>query len=368
MKNNVWLFKLVIIFITLLNCLSEDICFQVCSIFLISIIFIVVIEKISNSKYILCLFLFFSLGSILYNSCFIALLSLVVFDFCVVDLNKVSLAIIVIQGVCISNKPNLYIYIALTIISIIFSRTVNSNRNKQVKYLEWLDNERKLRYELEDARRKLINTSNDIAYLTEVRERNRIAREIHDNVGHSLSGVLIKLRAAEKLQDVDREKSRLFLRDSIERLSEAVIEIRETVHNLKPKESSSISYLERIINEFKFCKVNLSLNGDFIDIGIQYLEVIISSVKEALTNVSRYSKATKVDINIDINENYIRLYIKDNGIGCQRIKEGMGLSGMRERLKQLGGSLSVSSDNGFMIVGIIPKGELGFYEKDINSR
>lgn len=71
-----------------------------------------------------------------------------------------------------------------------------------------------------------------------------------------------------------------------------------------------------------------------------------------------------------MNEIYTRLYIRDNGTGCVKIKEGMGLSGMRERVENMGGSFSISSEKGFMIVCVIPieseKGS-GVFE-NINSR
>jgi signal transduction histidine kinase len=84
------------------------------------------------------------------------------------------------------------------------------------------------------------------------------------------------------------------------------------------------------------------------------METIVTNIKEALTNITKYSSATKAYISIEVNEKYIRLYIKDNGVGSKKIKEGLGLSGMRERVRNVGGSISISSEDGFLIVCIIP--------------
>jgi len=108
---------------------------------------------------------------------------------------------------------------------------------KESEYKSRFDEERRLRYELELTRVKLLNSSKDIVHLTEVSERNRIAREIHDNVGHGIAGILIQLQAANKLFNRDEEKSQEILKKSIENLSAALTLLRDTVHNIKPKET-----------------------------------------------------------------------------------------------------------------------------------
>lgn len=56
------------------------------------------------------------------------------------------------------------------------------------------------------------------------------------------------------------------------------------------------------------------------------MEMLCSNIKEALTNAAKHSRATKVEISIETNERYVRLYIRDNGVGCASVKEGLGLS------------------------------------------
>jgi len=220
-----------------------------------------------------------------------------------------------------------------------------------------LDQERQLRYELETAKHHLLAASKEITHITEVKERNRIARQIHDNVGHRIAGVLIHMQAAQKLMHADTERAQSLFRQSVDGLSEAVTMLRETVHNLKPQERLGVDYIKDIIDKFTFCPVDFSWTGSVIELSAPHLELIATNIKEALTNTARYSRATKADIRLDVTEQYTRLYIKDNGVGCANIHEGLGLSGIKERVKDLGGIVSISSNDGFMIVCVIPREE-----------
>ncbi|MCW3489521.1 sensor histidine kinase [Dethiobacter alkaliphilus] len=217
-------------------------------------------------------------------------------------------------------------------------------------YCKSLDDERRLRYSLEEARNKLMASAKETAHLAEVKERNRIAREIHDSIGHSIAGVLIQMQVAGRLVGKDDNKAKETLQLCTEKLADALTVARQTVYNLKPRERLGIEYIKRIIKDYTFCPVEVSYQGDFDLMPAEHLETTAAIIKEALTNTVRYSKATQVVIELLTNEKYTRLLVKDNGIGCEVIREGMGISGMKERVRNLGGNLSISCDDGFMIV------------------
>lgn len=257
-------------------------------------------------------------------------------------------------GIYFTLKSRLPLLILIMGICGILAFVMEKAEEKESDYKSRFDEERRLRYELERTKSKLLNSSKDIAYLTEVSERNRIAREIHDNVGHVIAGILIQLQAANKLFDRDEKKSQEILKKSIENLSDALALLRNTVHNIKPKETLGVEYLKSVINNFGFCTVDLKFYGYFGLLTSSQLEILGLIIKEALSNAAKHSKATRVDISIDINEKYTRLYIKDNGIGCDRFKEGLGISGMKERVLNIGGTLSISSNDGFLIVCLLP--------------
>ncbi|EKN71706.1 integral membrane sensor signal transduction histidine kinase [Neobacillus bataviensis LMG 21833] len=239
---------------------------------------------------------------------------------------------------------------------------IRSKKEERERFKQTVDNERRLRYELEDTKAKLLHSSKEVANIAEVRERNRIAQEIHDSIGHSIAGILFQLQAAYKLHPRNQEKSLAMIQNSIEGLANSVELLRDTVHNIKPKQHLGINYIKNIIDHFNFCPVELQINGDVNSIPASHLELLSTNLKEALTNASRYSQATKIDVKIETTEQYERLYIKDNGIGCNTMKEGLGLSGMRERVRNVGGSLSISTNDGFLIVCLIPKEGSGIFE------
>jgi len=255
--------------------------------------------------------------------------------------------------------PMLPVYLILLLMCGLFGYVLARRKYELTQFTAALDIERRLRYELERTKAELLHSSKSIAEIAEVKERNRIARSIHDDIGHSLAGVLIQLQAAYKLHAVDSTKSMAIVQKSIDNLADSLDVVRKTVHNIKPVEKVGAEYLRKIVEAYPYCPVELKLTGDFNSVPAAHLEVISTNMKEALTNTARYSGATKVYIVIEENVKYTRLYIKDNGIGCARIHEGLGLSGMKERVRNMGGEVSISGNDGFLIVCFIPRSEGG---------
>ncbi|KGN00441.1 sensor histidine kinase [Clostridium botulinum] len=245
---------------------------------------------------------------------------------------------------------NILFFLVVNLYGYIYNKYIRERK----KYKTLYDNERRIRYELEGTKNRLIHYAAQVEHLTEIKERNRIAREIHDTVGHSIAGLYMQLQASAKIRDKNKEKSDELVDKSIDELSNILSLLKDTVYNIKPVETVGIEYIVKIVDNFKYCKVNFKNIGNFNNISSNIMEIIATNIKESLTNVSKYSMANKVDINLDANENYIRLYIKDDGVGCKNIKEGLGISGMKERIRNIGGSISIDSINGFLIVCVIP--------------
>jgi len=232
------------------------------------------------------------------------------------------------------------------------------------------DRERRNRYSLEEAKARLMTSAREAAHLAEIKERNRIAREIHDHIGHSLAGILLQLQVAVKTLDRDEDKARGLLSKSVTGLADSLDLLRDTVHNIRPREVMGLDYLNKVIDNFQFCPVDFQYSGDVSSISANNTEIISTILKEGLTNASRYSKATKVDVKVEVRLNIVRLYLKDNGIGCNKIIEGMGVSGMKERVRNAGGTITFHSMGGFMIVCVLPREESegGGLIEDTNSR
>ncbi|MDP4094171.1 MAG: sensor histidine kinase [Bacillota bacterium] len=313
----------------------------------------VFMERFSYNIFIIFLsFILICIG-IWMDKSFTILLGVAVYDF---TYKKTYLGLIpVITGVIylLKNSESPAILLILGICAIL-AFVERKKDDRELTFKNSIDDERRLRYELEDTKSKLLNSSREVAYLAETRERNRIAREIHDNIGHSIAGILIQLQAAYKLYGKNDDKSKEILKKSIDGLADSVTMLRDTVHNIKPKDILGVEYIKTIISDFLFCPVDFKFTGDFDKMPPEHMEIIATNIKEALTNASRHSKATQIVISIDINETFMRLLIKDNGRGCSTVKEGMGLGGMRERVANAGGTMSVTSDDGFMIVCVLP--------------
>lgn len=311
-------------------------------------------EKYIDTSYLIFTSLFIIMLGINFNNNFGILLALAAFDF-ICKANYAGVLIVLAFEIYLLNNTQYFIMVLMiTCISSLFAYVLRMWELKEKNYRKLLDEERGLRYELEQYKMRLLNSSKETAHLAEVRERNRIAREIHDSIGHSTTAILIQLQAAYKLFERDDKKAKSIVNICIHALSDTVTLLRDTVHNIKPVEKLGVEYIQNIIKDFSFCPVNFKFTGDFNSLSTNNLEITAANIKEALTNAARHSRATEIQISIDINELYTRLYIEDNGVGCSNIKEGLGITGMRERIQNIGGNISVSSDGGFIIVCIIP--------------
>lgn len=266
----------------------------------------------------------------------------------------IGVVAILFIGLFALKSQGLINFLFIASLSYIFAYTKGILQAKEELYRNSFDKQREYSYQLEQAKARLVNTAEEAAHMAEIKERNRIARQIHDHVGHSIAGILMQLQAVRKLYNKDELKATELLGNSIEALSSTLTVMRDTVHNIKPEGKLGIEYIRQVIENFNYCSVELSTTGDFSELPVNIMQILHNNIKEALTNVSKYSKATKVDINIDVNYKFVRLQIKDNGVSSGEFKEGFGIGGMKERVWNAGGTIAFSKDNGFLIVCVIP--------------
>ena len=259
-------------------------------------------------------------------------------------------------GIYLEDVEGFWILLLLISITAFASYGISTLLEKEQGLQQSFDEERRLRYQLEKQKLDLLRSNKKVQALTEVAERNRIAGEIHDNVGHEIAGVLMQLEVGEKLLERDPERSKKSIIQAREKLANTLILLRNTVHNLRPKEKSGLQYLKEIIRDFEYGNIHFEHFGDFNRVSSLQYEVLGSNLKEALTNIQKYSRAENIIIKIEVMEKLIRLYIKDDGIGCKNpsFNRGMGLKGMKERVENLGGNLSVDGKEGFLVVTILP--------------
>ncbi|MCL2362961.1 MAG: histidine kinase [Defluviitaleaceae bacterium] len=229
----------------------------------------------------------------------------------------------------------------------------NKWNKREAKTLEQNHTERSKRYMLEAQIDQSTKDSINAARLAEMTERARIAQDIHDHVGHEMHGALIALQTAIKLHENKDPRTKELMAKSLTRMESASATLRETVHNLRPAYTIGPDTLEQICKDFTYCPVEFSKSGDLAD--VVHWEMIAANLKELLTNIAKHSNATAAAVKVDGNAKYVRMTVKDNGQTKKSPTPGLGLSGMKDRIRMAGGTLSVSDGDGFMVVFVLPK-------------
>lgn len=192
-------------------------------------------------------------------------------------------------------------------------------------------------------------------YTATLKERNRIAREIHDNVGHMLSRSILLTGA---IKTISKEDSITQLLEQLEgTLNTAMNSIRESVHDLHDESVNLKEALTSLTDTFSFCPVELDFDMSYqIPRAVKYSFITIT--KEALNNIIKHSNATKVHIIVREHPGLFQLIIEDNGTNVKQPNNtGLGLINMKDRVDALNGTLQIQTENGFRIFITIPKKE-----------
>jgi signal transduction histidine kinase len=201
-----------------------------------------------------------------------------------------------------------------------------------------------------------------------VEERNRIAREIHDSLGHSLTALNVQMQAVASLLLSDPVQAQTFLTQAQRLGTTAMQEVRESVRALRvdePVEQTLAEALAALAEEFRqVTGITPSLHTSLTQpVSTPVSRAIFRIVQEALTNISKYAQATQVNIQlVNIGDTLaergnapaegfcpeICLTITDNGKGfnCQQHSSGYGLQGMQERVAGLGGKFHLTTSPG----------------------
>ncbi|ENK1243386.1 sensor histidine kinase [Clostridium botulinum] len=210
---------------------------------------------------------------------------------------------------------------------------------------------------LKKANKDLESYANSIEELTVLRERNRISREIHDSVGHSLSTMIIQLGAIEKIAEKDGKLTEEMARNLGEFAKNSLGEVRCAVRALKPREFEkyegilAIEELTKNFEKLTGVKVNLEFSKEKWTLNSDQCFVLYRVVQESLSNSLRHGKATRVDIFMGFNEENLIITLRDNGQGSDKIEKGVGLKSIWERVNELGGTVAYNSkkEEGFLL-------------------
>ncbi|MDE6725613.1 MAG: hypothetical protein K2J79_08405, partial [Ruminiclostridium sp.] len=197
-------------------------------------------------------------------------------------------------------------------------------------------------------------------HITALNERNRIAREIHDNVGHLLSRSLLQTGALSAICPKDQTAMKEAIDGLKDTLDSAMNSIRESVHGIRDNSLDLKTEGEKILAPLSE-RFSLSFDYDITEEMPSKIKLcFISVMKEAVSNITRHSNGNTAKITLREHPSIYQLVIHDNGTTTYsgEITEGMGLNNMRERTESLGGYFRINCDEGFTVFVSVKKGQL----------
>jgi signal transduction histidine kinase len=204
--------------------------------------------------------------------------------------------------------------------------------------------------QLESANAQLRRYALRVEDTATLQERNRIAREIHDSLGHSLTAFNLHLEAAMRLLKSDPTEAQELLAEAKGLGSQALQEVRESVATLRshPLQGKSLEKaIAQLCEDFTRSTglVPMATFQLFQPLNTESQTAIYRITQEALTNIAKYAQATTVQLNLRVDATGIELMIQDDGRGFVLAQNttGFGLQGMRERVAALNGKLEITS-------------------------
>ena len=188
-------------------------------------------------------------------------------------------------------------------------------------------------------------------------DRAELSQTLHDKLGHNINGSIYQLEASKVLMDKEPEKAKSMIQAVIDRLRTGMDEIRAILRKERPdKKQMALLQLYELCEDCnnKGVETELLTEGELSVIEPDVWEVILDNCFEAVSNAMKYAQCKHINISIVAMNKMIRVNIKDDGKGCKNIVDGMGLSGMRQRIRQVGGTIDFESMRGFKINMLIP--------------
>lgn len=202
------------------------------------------------------------------------------------------------------------------------------------------------------------------------KERTRIAQEVHDTIGHTLTMISSLSRLSEleirrftnpNIDDDEKqehiEKLKKYISETASLSLNGISELRVSINNIKNSNTIKITAeIQKLVDMVKEIEIDFCVQGEEKPEYSFAGNAICETCRETITNCLKYSDAERMDIILKFLETGIEMYIFDNGKGCEKIKYGNGLAGIEERIKNAGGTVNFASskDNGFNTIIKIP--------------
>lgn len=200
--------------------------------------------------------------------------------------------------------------------------------------------------------RMLMENQNNMIYMATLKERNRIAREIHDNVGHTLTRSILQLGAIKAINTEPVLKKPL--EDLHGSLGDAMTNIRKSVHDLHDESIDLESSIRQLTEGISALDIHVDYDmSNTIPKDIKYSFIAIT--KEAVSNAVKHSNGDTLDILLREHPGFYQLIVKDNGTDIKINNTGIGLANITDRVNAMKGTLKISTDKGFKLLITVAK-------------
>ena len=203
--------------------------------------------------------------------------------------------------------------------------------------------------------KSMLNAQNKI-----LEDRAELSQTLHDRLGHNINGSIYQLEGVKVLMDKDPDKAKNMVQAVIDQLRTGMDEIRAILRKERPeKRKIAMLHLYELCEDCnnKGVEANLTTEGDASQVPDTLWEVILDNAYEAVSNSMKYAKCRHINIVIVVMNKMVRCSIEDDGIGCAKIEDGMGISGMRQRARSVNGMISFETEAGFKVTMLLPIGE-----------
>ncbi len=235
-----------------------------------------------------------------------------------------------------------------------YKNLLNENNRKNIEL-------QRVNEELSLMNEQLKQSALTVEELAVEKERNRIARDVHDTLGHTMAVLITLLNVSSITCRNDPEKTHEQLKEATAIAKEGLKELRRSISGIKNErleQNSLIDSLKDMIKQYEVSgiKVELIIEGVSRDCEIENKDTIFRLCQEALTNSLRHGKAEHATIILKLTDGHLKVLITDDGIGCIEIQKGYGLTGMEQRITDACGTVRFGSDGekGFNIYAEIP--------------
>ena len=212
-----------------------------------------------------------------------------------------------------------------------------------------------------DARQQIRRYAIEVEELATTRERNRIARDIHDSVGHYLTVVNVQIEAARAMLAKDTVAANECLTRAQELARQGLGDLRRSVTMLRDGSAQQRPFGIALASLVEDCRAkgletSLTVDGSPQPLTPAVEYTLFRTAQEALTNITKHAQATKAQVTLRYREREVSLEVVDDGVGAVMTEGGFGIVGLRERATLIGGTLSTKTSvgHGFTVEVRVP--------------